>query len=84
MISPGLNDHGQYGGGSSAHSLGGEIQVVQAESFPWPYNGCFLSDGELYTGTVSKFQGNEPTILRSLGSRPPIKTESSLNWLQGV
>ncbi|XP_039217950.1 semaphorin-4B isoform X1 [Crotalus tigris] len=39
-------------------------------------------DGELYTGTVSKFQGNEPTIFRSLGSRPPIKTESSLNWMQ--
>ncbi|KAM6426353.1 semaphorin-4B isoform 1-T1 [Liasis olivaceus] len=41
-----------------------------------------MVDGELYTGTVSKFQGNEPTILRSLGSHPPIKTESSLNWLQ--
>ncbi|XP_032088441.1 semaphorin-4B isoform X2 [Thamnophis elegans] len=43
---------------------------------------AIMVDGELYTGTVSKFQGNEPTIFRSLGSRPPIKTESSLNWLQ--
>ncbi|XP_058011809.1 semaphorin-4B isoform X3 [Ahaetulla prasina] len=43
---------------------------------------AIMVDGELYTGTVSKFQGNEPTIFRSLGSRPSIKTESSLNWLQ--
>ncbi|XP_070619630.1 semaphorin-4B isoform X2 [Erythrolamprus reginae] len=43
---------------------------------------AIVVDGELYTGTVSRFQGNEPTIFRSLGSRPPIKTESSLNWLQ--
>uniref|UniRef100_A0A673MU26 Semaphorin-4B-like n=1 Tax=Sinocyclocheilus rhinocerous TaxID=307959 RepID=A0A673MU26_9TELE len=39
-------------------------------------------DGELYTATVSNFQGNEPTIYRSLGSGTPLKTENSLNWLQ--
>ncbi|KAJ7311141.1 hypothetical protein JRQ81_006744, partial [Phrynocephalus forsythii] len=43
---------------------------------------AIMVDGELYTGTVSNFQGNEPTILRSQGSRPAIKTENSLNWLQ--
>lgn len=41
-----------------------------------------LADGELYTGTVSSFQGNDPAISRSHSSRPT-KTESSLNWLQG-
>ncbi|XP_066492146.1 semaphorin-4B [Tiliqua scincoides] len=43
---------------------------------------AILVDGELYTGTVSNFQGNEPTISRSHGRRPAIKTENSLNWLQ--
>ncbi|XP_042329080.1 semaphorin-4B [Sceloporus undulatus] len=43
---------------------------------------AIMVEGELYTGTVSNFQGNEPTILRSHGSRPAIKTENSLNWLQ--
>lgn len=43
---------------------------------------CVL-DGELYTATVSNFQGNEPTIYRSLGSGTPLKMENSLNWLQG-
>ncbi|XP_062998835.1 semaphorin-4B [Elgaria multicarinata webbii] len=43
---------------------------------------AIIVDGELYTGTVSNFQGNEPTIFRSHGSRPAIKTENSLNWLQ--
>nr|XP_045002088.1 semaphorin-4B [Jaculus jaculus] len=37
--------------------------------------------GELYTGTVSSFQGNDPAISRSHTPRPT-KTESSLNWLQ--
>ena len=41
-----------------------------------------LADGELYTGTVSSFQGSDPTISRSQSLRP-IKTETSLNWLQG-
>lgn len=40
------------------------------------------TDGELYTGTVSSFQGNDPAITRSHSLRPT-KTESSLNWLQG-
>nr|XP_008123388.1 PREDICTED: semaphorin-4B [Anolis carolinensis] len=43
---------------------------------------AIMVEGELYTGTVSNFQGNEPSILRSHGSRPAIKTENSLNWLQ--
>uniref|UniRef100_A0A673MT67 Semaphorin-4B-like n=1 Tax=Sinocyclocheilus rhinocerous TaxID=307959 RepID=A0A673MT67_9TELE len=43
---------------------------------------CCVTDGELYTATVSNFQGNEPTIYRSLGSGTPLKTENSLNWLQ--
>ncbi|MGH0184311.1 UNVERIFIED_CONTAM: hypothetical protein FKN15_014597 [Acipenser sinensis] len=43
---------------------------------------AIMVDGELYSGTVSNFQGNEPTILKSLGSGTPIKTENSLNWLQ--
>uniref|UniRef100_A0A8C6G1H0 Semaphorin-4B n=1 Tax=Moschus moschiferus TaxID=68415 RepID=A0A8C6G1H0_MOSMO len=42
---------------------------------------ALVVDGELYTGTVSSFQGNDPTISRSQTLRP-IKTESSLNWLQ--
>uniref|UniRef100_A0A673IYP1 Semaphorin-4B-like n=1 Tax=Sinocyclocheilus rhinocerous TaxID=307959 RepID=A0A673IYP1_9TELE len=52
-----------------------------------PFNPEYRStaitvDGELYTATVSNFQGNEPTIYRSLGSGTPLKTENSLNWLQ--
>jgi len=42
-----------------------------------------LADGELYAGTVSNFQGNEPTIYRSQESRISLKTENSLSWLQG-
>ncbi|XP_045680762.1 semaphorin-4B [Phyllostomus hastatus] len=42
---------------------------------------ALMVDGELYTGTVSNFQGNDPAISRSR-SRRPTKTESSLNWLQ--
>uniref|UniRef100_A0A8D0EMB9 Semaphorin 4B n=1 Tax=Strix occidentalis caurina TaxID=311401 RepID=A0A8D0EMB9_STROC len=42
-----------------------------------------MVDGELYAGTVSNFQGNEPTIYRSQESRIALKTENSLNWLQG-
>ncbi|KAM9532590.1 semaphorin-4B isoform 2-T2 [Guaruba guarouba] len=41
-----------------------------------------MVDGELYAGTVSNFQGNEPTIYRSQESRITLKTENSLNWLQ--
>lgn len=52
-----------------------------------PFNPEYRStaitvDGELYTATVSNFQGNEPSIYRSLGSGTPLKTENSLNWLQ--
>lgn len=52
-----------------------------------PFNPDYRStaivvDGELYTATVSNFQGNEPTIYRSLGSGTSLKTENSLNWLQ--
>ncbi|XP_015284392.1 PREDICTED: semaphorin-4B [Gekko japonicus] len=45
---------------------------------------ALLVDGELYTGTVSNFQGNEPTISRShsSGRVAPVKTENSLSWLQ--
>uniref|UniRef100_F7E631 Semaphorin-4B n=1 Tax=Ornithorhynchus anatinus TaxID=9258 RepID=F7E631_ORNAN len=43
---------------------------------------ALMVDGELYAGTVSNFQGNEPTISRSQGSRLALKTENSLNWLQ--
>ncbi|MEE6503792.1 hypothetical protein FKM82_004957 [Ascaphus truei] len=41
-----------------------------------------MVDGELYAGTVSNFQGNEPVIYKSNGSRISLKTENSLNWLQ--
>ncbi|NXB89612.1 SEM4B protein, partial [Vidua chalybeata] len=41
-----------------------------------------MVDGELYAGTVSNFQSNEPTISRSQESRIALKTENSLNWLQ--
>ncbi|NXM88746.1 SEM4B protein, partial [Oenanthe oenanthe] len=41
-----------------------------------------MVDGELYAGTVSNFQGNEPTISRSQESRIALKTENSLSWLQ--
>ncbi|XP_039629262.1 sema domain, immunoglobulin domain (Ig), transmembrane domain (TM) and short cytoplasmic domain, (semaphorin) 4Ba [Polypterus senegalus] len=45
-------------------------------------SSAIIVDGELYAGTVSNFQGNEPTIYKSLGSGTPLKTENSLNWLQ--
>ncbi|XP_043934222.1 semaphorin-4B isoform X2 [Protopterus annectens] len=43
---------------------------------------AIMVDGELYTGTVGNFLGNEPIISRSLNNRTPLKTESSLNWLE--
>lgn len=46
-------------------------------------NADWFADGELYTGTVSNFQGNEPIIYKSLGPGTALKTENSLNWLQG-
>lgn len=43
-----------------------------------------VADGELYAGTVSNFQGNEPIIYKSLSQGTSLKTENSLNWLQGI
>ncbi|XP_075701023.1 semaphorin-4A isoform X2 [Rhinoderma darwinii] len=40
-----------------------------------------MVDGELYTGTMYNFIGNEPIIMRSLGTRPSLKTDASLGWL---
>ncbi|XP_075580467.1 semaphorin-4A [Pelecanus crispus] len=42
---------------------------------------ALLVDGELYTGTMNNFQGNEPIISRSLGSRTLLKTDAFLRWL---
>ncbi|XP_073160690.1 semaphorin-4B isoform X2 [Lepidochelys kempii] len=42
---------------------------------------AIMVDGELYAGTVSDFQGKEPTIYRSQESRISLKTENSLHWL---
>lgn len=44
----------------------------------------FVADGALYAGTVSNFQGNEPVIYKSLSQGTALKTENSLNWLQGT
>ncbi|KAM9808355.1 sema domain, immunoglobulin domain (Ig), transmembrane domain (TM) and short cytoplasmic domain, (semaphorin) 4Ba [Neosynchiropus ocellatus] len=43
---------------------------------------AIMADGELYAGTVSNFQGNEPIIYKSLSQGTSLKTENSLNWLQ--
>ncbi|XP_028306943.1 sema domain, immunoglobulin domain (Ig), transmembrane domain (TM) and short cytoplasmic domain, (semaphorin) 4Ba [Gouania willdenowi] len=43
---------------------------------------AIMADGELYAGTVSNFQGNEPIIFKSLNQGTALKTENSLNWLQ--
>ncbi|XP_024138538.1 sema domain, immunoglobulin domain (Ig), transmembrane domain (TM) and short cytoplasmic domain, (semaphorin) 4Ba [Oryzias melastigma] len=43
---------------------------------------AIMADGELYAGTVSNFQGNEPIIYKSLSQGASLKTENSLNWLQ--
>ncbi|XP_052528615.1 semaphorin-4B isoform X2 [Tympanuchus pallidicinctus] len=50
---------------------------------PEYHSTAVMVDGELYAGTVSNFQGNEPTIYRSQESRISLKTENSLSWLQG-
>uniref|UniRef100_A0A8C3SSG1 Semaphorin 4A n=1 Tax=Chelydra serpentina TaxID=8475 RepID=A0A8C3SSG1_CHESE len=44
---------------------------------------AILVDGELYTGTMNNFQGNEPIISRALGSRTLLKTDAFLRWLNG-
>lgn len=40
-----------------------------------------IVDGELYTGTMNNFIGNDPIIYRTLGSRTSLKTDTSLGWL---
>lgn len=44
---------------------------------------CPRADGELYAGTMNNFQGNEPIISRSLGTRTLLKTDAFLRWLSG-
>uniref|UniRef100_A0A6J0VJJ5 Semaphorin-4A n=1 Tax=Pogona vitticeps TaxID=103695 RepID=A0A6J0VJJ5_9SAUR len=48
---------------------------------PRHQNTAIIVDGELYTGTMNNFQGNEPIISRTLGSRTVLKTDSFLTWL---
>uniref|UniRef100_A0A8D2JA56 Sema domain-containing protein n=1 Tax=Varanus komodoensis TaxID=61221 RepID=A0A8D2JA56_VARKO len=48
---------------------------------PQHQNTVTFVDGELYTGTMNNFQGNEPIISRTLGSRTSLKTDSFLSWL---
>ncbi|CAG02365.1 unnamed protein product, partial [Tetraodon nigroviridis] len=64
----------------------GEVAMEDGRS-RCPFNPEYKStaiivDGELYTGTVSNFQGNEPVIYKSLGQGAALKTENSLKWLQ--
>uniref|UniRef100_A0A8C4NW18 Sema domain-containing protein n=1 Tax=Dicentrarchus labrax TaxID=13489 RepID=A0A8C4NW18_DICLA len=64
----------------------GEVVMEDGRS-RCPFNPEYKStaiivDGELYTGTVSNFQGNEPVIYKSLGQGTALKTENSLKWLQ--
>ncbi|XP_078108375.1 semaphorin-4B [Sander vitreus] len=64
----------------------GEVVMEDGRS-RCPFNPDYKSTaiivgGELYTGTVSNFQGNEPVIYRSLGQGTALKTENSLKWLQ--
>ncbi|XP_062821112.1 semaphorin-4A [Anolis carolinensis] len=48
---------------------------------PRHQNTAIVVDGELYAGTMNNFQGNEPIISRTLGTRTPLKTDSFLTWL---
>ncbi|XP_075906929.1 semaphorin-4B-like isoform X2 [Nelusetta ayraudi] len=64
----------------------GEVVMEDGRS-RCPFNPEYRStaiivDGELYTGTVSNFQGNEPVIYKSLSPGASLKTENSLKWLQ--
>ncbi|XP_023697725.1 semaphorin-4B-like [Paramormyrops kingsleyae] len=64
----------------------GEIVTEDGRS-RCPFNPEYKStaimvDEELYAGTVSNFQGNEPVIYKSLGQGTALKTENSLKWLQ--
>ncbi|NWT19924.1 SEM4A protein, partial [Vireo altiloquus] len=45
------------------------------------YTALLVADGELYAGTMNNFQGNEPIISRSLGTRTLLKTDAFLRWL---
>ncbi|XP_044135439.1 semaphorin-4B isoform X1 [Bufo gargarizans] len=45
-------------------------------------SSAIMVDGDLYGGTVSTFQGNEPIIYKSEDNKITLKTETSLNWLQ--
>ncbi|KAG7473274.1 hypothetical protein MATL_G00093880 [Megalops atlanticus] len=71
---------------SLARTTTGEILAEDGRSrcpFDPEYKStAIMVDGELYAGTVSNFQGNEPIIYKSLGPGPALKTENSLNWLQ--
>ncbi|CAL8324956.1 unnamed protein product [Gadus morhua 'NCC'] len=71
---------------SLVRGSGGEIVTEDGRS-RCPFNPeykstAIMADGELYAGTVSNFQGNEPIIYKSLGHGTALKTENSLNWLQ--
>ncbi|XP_068131349.1 semaphorin-4B isoform X2 [Hyperolius riggenbachi] len=46
---------------------------------------AIMVDGDMYGGTISNFQGNEPVIYKSYkiqDSKVTLKTENFLNWLQ--
>lgn len=45
----------------------------------------FVSDGELYTGTVADYRGTRPVISRYLseGSHVDLKLDDTLGWLEG-
>uniref|UniRef100_A0A3P8TK21 Sema domain-containing protein n=1 Tax=Amphiprion percula TaxID=161767 RepID=A0A3P8TK21_AMPPE len=65
----------------------GEIVTEDGRSrcpFNPEYKSTAIMAGELYAGTVSNFQGNEPIIYKSLSQGTALKTENSLNWLQFV
>uniref|UniRef100_A0A667WN36 Sema domain-containing protein n=1 Tax=Myripristis murdjan TaxID=586833 RepID=A0A667WN36_9TELE len=71
---------------SLVRSQSGEIVTEDGRS-RCPFNPeykstAIMADGELYAGTVSNFQGNEPIIYKSLSQGTALKTENSLNWLQ--
>ncbi|XP_062049642.1 semaphorin-4A isoform X1 [Lepus europaeus] len=40
-----------------------------------------LVDGTLYSGTMNNFLGNQPVLMRTLGSQPVLKTDTFLCWL---
>ncbi|XP_054848241.1 semaphorin-4A [Eublepharis macularius] len=44
-------------------------------------NTAIVVDGELYTGTMNNFQGNEPIITRTLGDRVVLKSDFFFTWL---